>query len=243
MTAQRADGPGGPDLEEGPGRRGEAATQWAEFLPAGIGVTRPFDPAWRFEPVARAAPEAVESRLCLAAWTVGSRAVLEEQRDPKVPPVLVAGVCESAVGIGKRLMTAPTWVTVPPAQRISAGRRVLNARDGLMTRKEGSERGTFRSVRFACHDRPRTMGHPSDGGSVGLPYPHATRTDNPTRPIQPLAPSKQSTVQALYSVFVTRPIGASRNGERSATARRRDTQCLSVSALPEWSGGGPGGGT
>ena len=99
MTPQRADGPGGPDLEEGPGRRGEAATEWVELLPAGIGVTRPFDPAWCFEPVAGAAPEAVESQLCLADGTVGSRAVLEEQRDPKVSPVLVAGVFESAVGV------------------------------------------------------------------------------------------------------------------------------------------------
>src|SRR5665213_2139737 len=87
----------------------------------------------------------------------------------------------------------------------------------------------------------RIMGHPSDGGSVGLSHPQAARTDNPKEPFQPLAPSKQATVQPLYSVSVTLPIGAGRNGERSTPTRRRDTQYLPVSALPEWPGGSPGG--
>jgi len=88
----------------------------------------------------------------------------------------------------------------------------------------------------------RIVGHRSDGGSVGLSHPQAARTDNPTEPFQPLAPSKQSAGQALYSVFVTRPIGVGGNGERSTPTRRRDTQYLPVSALPERPGRSPGGG-
>jgi hypothetical protein len=52
------------------------------------------------------------------------------------------------------------------------------------------------------------MGHPSDGGSVGLEHPQAARAGNPTEPLQPLALSNHLAVPARKSVSVTRPIWA-----------------------------------
>jgi trehalose/maltose hydrolase-like predicted phosphorylase len=133
----------------GPGRGAE--------LPGGIGVSLPIDPAWCLEAVTGTAPGAVESQLCLSDGTVGSRAVLEEEHDPEVPPVLVAGVYEPADTVGEQVMTAASWAALPLAEGIPVGRRVLDLRDGLLTREAGSSRGTFRSARFACHGRPGTQ--------------------------------------------------------------------------------------
>jgi hypothetical protein len=47
----------------------------------------------------------------------------------------------------------------------------------------------------------------SDGRSVKLAHPQVARADNPTAPFQPRAPSKQSTVQALKNVSLTRRSG------------------------------------
>ena len=83
--------------------------------------------------------------------------MLEEEHDPGVPPVVVAGVYEPADTVGERVMTVATWTTLPLAEGIPVGRRVLDLRDGLLTREAGSSRGTFRSARFACHGRPGTQ--------------------------------------------------------------------------------------
>ncbi len=83
--------------------------------------------------------------------------MLEEDRNPDVAPVLVADVYESADDAGEWLMTASTWVALPLVQGIPTGRRVLDLRDGLLTREVRSDRQALRSVRFACHDRPGTQ--------------------------------------------------------------------------------------
>jgi len=132
-------------------------TRDAVELPGGIGSSLPFDPAWCLEATTGTDPAAVESQLCLSDGVVGSRAVLEEDEDPVVPPVLVAGVYEPADTVGERLMTAAPWTGLPLVEGIPVGRRVLDLRDGLLTREAGDSRGTFRSVRFACRDRPGTL--------------------------------------------------------------------------------------
>jgi trehalose/maltose hydrolase-like predicted phosphorylase len=126
------------------------------MLPGGIGRARAFDPAWCLEAVAGRPPGTEESLLCLADGTVGSRAVLEEDRDPKAP-VLVAGVFEPADGVRERLLSMPAWATLPLEEGIPPGRRVLDLRDGLLTREVDAGGRTLRSVRFACHDRPGTQ--------------------------------------------------------------------------------------
>ena len=128
-------------------------TRGAAELPGGIGTSRPFDPAWCLEAAGGTDPAAVESQLCLSDGVVGSRAVLEEG-DPIVAPVLVAGVYEPADTVGERLMTTAPWTGLHLVEGIPAGRRVLDLRDGLLTREAGDSRGTLRSARFACHYDP-----------------------------------------------------------------------------------------
>jgi hypothetical protein len=60
---------------------------------------------------------------------------------------------------------------------------------------------------------PHVLGPPLDGTSVGLAHPQAAWTENPMEPMQPLAPSKWSAVQALRSVSVTRASGGLRCGD------------------------------
>ena len=127
------------------------------MLPGGIGVARAFDPAWCLEAAPGAAPAAVESQLCLADGTVGTRAVLEEDRLPDVAPVLVTGLYEPAEVGRERLLAAPDWATLPLVEGIPAGRRVLDLRDGLLTREAGTDPQALRTARFACHGRPGTQ--------------------------------------------------------------------------------------
>ena len=157
MSQRGDEGPGAPDRGDSPVRGGATEGDRSQVLPGRIGAALPFDRAWCIEAEPGATAEAVESQLCLADGTVGSRAVLEEDRDPEVAPVLVADVYESADNAGESLMTASTWVVLPIVQGLPAGRRVLDLRDGLLTREAECDGGSFRSVRFACHDRPGTQ--------------------------------------------------------------------------------------
>jgi hypothetical protein len=147
VTDQEEDEPGGPGGRESRGPGGTTESDRVRVLPGGIGPALSYDSAWCLEAGDGSTAEAMECQLCLADGLIGSRAVLEEDRDPDVPPVLVADVYEPADGAGERLMTASTWVALPIVQGLPAGRRVLDLRDGPLTREARSDGKTFRSVR------------------------------------------------------------------------------------------------
>ena len=119
--------------------------------------SRPFDPTWCLvadtdEDMERV----VESLLCLADGVIGTRGVLEENRDPDARPVTVAGLYEPAGGVGERLMTLPSWCALPLVAGLPAGRRILDLRDGVLTRDAAVDDVTVRTVRFSCAARPGT---------------------------------------------------------------------------------------
>jgi trehalose/maltose hydrolase-like predicted phosphorylase len=101
-----------------------------------------------------AAPS-VEGEFCLADGTVGTRGVREEE-DPETPAVLVTGLYEPAPVVGERLMAVPSWLSLPLVAGIPTGHRVLDLRDGILTREVDGGDTVLRSVRFACQDRPGT---------------------------------------------------------------------------------------
>jgi len=124
-------------------------------LPGQIGTALPFDPAWCLV----ADPDddrsrVVESLLCLADGTIGSRGVLEGDVVDQVAPVMAAGVYESAPVVGEHPMPVPTWLNLPLSPTIPTGRRVLDLRDGLLTREVDEGGVVLRSCRFACLDQP-----------------------------------------------------------------------------------------
>lgn len=126
-------------------------------LPGGIGKRRPFDPAWCLVAAPDAAPDAVASQLCQADGVIGTRAVLEEARDHRVAPVLAAGVYEPAEVVHERLLASPPWTALAISPVLPPGHRVLDLRDGVLTREASGPDGALRSVRFACLDRPGTQ--------------------------------------------------------------------------------------
>ncbi len=147
-----------PSGRVGAPERGVVAPVGPEgMLPGDIGPARPFDPAWCLEAPPGAAPTAIESQLCVADGLVGTRAVLEEDHDPRVDPVLVSGLYEPAEVGNEHLLPAPSWATLPLVDGIPSGRRVLDLRDGLLHRDAGVGPRAVRSVRFACHGRPGTQ--------------------------------------------------------------------------------------
>jgi beta-phosphoglucomutase family hydrolase len=129
-------------------------------LPAGIGEGLPFDRTWCLvvaeDPGDGAAARAVESRYCLADGTVGTRGVLEERQDPDAPVVMAAGLYGPAEVVGEDMLPLPSWCTLPVAGDLPPGRRVLDLRDGVLTRVTGPRSGMLRSARFACAERPGT---------------------------------------------------------------------------------------
>ncbi len=146
-------------------------------LPARIGERLPFDPAWCLvvaEPGGGAADalgdeldeqsersQVTESLLTVADGVIGTRGVLEE--DAGDGAVVAAGLYQPAGGVGERLVPMPSWCRLDTATRAAPGRRVLDLRDGLLTREAGGPAGgstgsdvVLRTARFACIARPGT---------------------------------------------------------------------------------------
>ncbi|MGD0394076.1 MAG: glycosyl hydrolase family 65 protein [Acidimicrobiales bacterium] len=96
-----------------------------------------------------------ESLLCLADGTVGTRGVLEEE-DPDTPPVTAADLYEPGGGSGEHLTTLPSWCMLPLVGGMPTGRRLLDLRDGMLTREVTVGDSTMLSRRFACIARPGT---------------------------------------------------------------------------------------
>ncbi len=117
----------------------------------------PFDPRWCVVAATGGDMEPVtESRLCLADGTVGTRGVLEQEDDPDIPPVTAADLYEPDGGSGERLMALPSWCTLPLVGGMPIGRRVLDLRDGMLTREVVAGDSTLLTGRFACIARPGT---------------------------------------------------------------------------------------
>ncbi len=97
-----------------------------------------------------------ESILCLADGAIGTRGVLEEDRDPRIAPVAAAGLYEPAAGSAEHLMALPSWCALPLADGIPIGKRTLDLRDGVLTREVAGDGFLLRTRRFACVARPGT---------------------------------------------------------------------------------------
>ena len=124
-------------------------------LPGLLGTALPFDPAWCL--VADSDDDrsrVAESLLCLANGTIGSRGVLEGDAVDQVAPVMAAGIYESAPVVGEHPMPVPSWLDLPLSPAIPTGRRVLDLRDGLLTREVDEGGVVLRSCRFVCLDQP-----------------------------------------------------------------------------------------
>ena len=134
---------------------GERPSGTTVGLPGGIGHALPFDPAWCLViEDGTGSPGAAESQLCLADGTLGTRAVLEDDADPSVPSVVVAGIYEPAEVVVERLMPVESWTSLPLVAGLPAGRRVLDLRDGTLRRDVEVHGQRLHSVRFACLDLP-----------------------------------------------------------------------------------------
>lgn len=95
-----------------------------------------------------------ESLLCLADGVIGTRGVLEEARASSFP-VVVAGLYEPDDKVGERIAAVPSWCSLRAPGVHSSGRRVLDLRDGLLTREvRDGDRLLLRTLRFACAARP-----------------------------------------------------------------------------------------
>ena len=154
-------------------------------LPAGLGRRLAFDPEWCIvvdgeggpgalpgaspglsdgEPrpgLGTAGPEralVAESLLTVADGLVGTRGVLEE--DAGDGAVVAAGLYQPAAGVQDRLLPMVSWCAVPGIAADGPGRRVLDLRDGVLTRQATvagqNSPQTLRTARFACADRPGT---------------------------------------------------------------------------------------
>jgi trehalose/maltose hydrolase-like predicted phosphorylase len=130
-------------------------------LPGGLGPARIEDPTWCLVvgqvgvdldgPSTRVA----ESLLCVADGAVGTRGVLEEDAD-RGPSVLVGGLYQPAPEVAETLMALPGWCALALEPGLPAGRRVLDLRDGVLTRVARGPAGRLSSARFACIARPGT---------------------------------------------------------------------------------------
>jgi len=129
-------------------------------LPGSIGEAYPFDATWCLAvDVAEERSRVAASWCCVADGTVGTRGVLENERGPGSPAVMAAGLYQPAPEVGEAPLALPSWCMLPLPDGLVAGRRVLDLRDGLLTRKVDGGRtdGVFLwSVRFACAGRPGT---------------------------------------------------------------------------------------
>ncbi len=148
----------------------------APFLPGGLGPALAFDPSWCLvvgeDPVHGAEPalrrartpdwsRVEQSLLCVADGVIGTRGVLEEEAGEDLSAVAGAGYYEPAPGVGDRLAGLPVWCDLPLVRDLGSGRRVLDLRDGVLTRTvahdgDGAGEVGFSSARFACAERPGT---------------------------------------------------------------------------------------
>ncbi|MGB7052421.1 MAG: hypothetical protein WBG41_12690, partial [Acidimicrobiales bacterium] len=119
---------------------------------------RPFDPTWCVvADLDEDTERVVETLLCTADGSFGTRGVLEERRPPGALPVIVGGVFEPDQAVGERLMAVPGWCTLPIQGSLPPGQRVLDLRDGVQSRAARTCNGcALRSARFACAGRPGT---------------------------------------------------------------------------------------
>ncbi len=123
---------------------------------AGLGRGYEFDPTWclrRAESPSGAAERVTESLLCLSDGVVGTRAVLEEREDPEIAAVMAGGVYEAAEQVTERLLELASWFALPLRGTVP-GERVLDLRDGTLTRRAGEGADRLVTVRFASARRP-----------------------------------------------------------------------------------------
>ncbi|WP_067537255.1 glycosyl hydrolase family 65 protein [Nocardia crassostreae] len=95
------------------------------------------------------------SVFTVGAGAVATRGVLEESESGAGPETLISGVYIGA-GPEQHLLEGPRWtrVDVDPPQ---AAQRFLDLYGGVLHRVETLGDGTFRSIRFACADRPGVL--------------------------------------------------------------------------------------
>ncbi len=129
-------------------------------LPGGIGPARAEDPTWCLvlgdaaTGLDDAAIGVAEALLCLADGAIGTRGVLEDRPPGATPAVLAAGLYQEAPEVGEALLGLPGWCALDLPGALPAGRRVLDLRDGVLTRVATGLDGTLVSARFACIARP-----------------------------------------------------------------------------------------
>jgi trehalose/maltose hydrolase-like predicted phosphorylase len=138
----------------------------------GHGWARPFDPTWCVDADAVAGEDTervIESLLCTADGSLGTRGVLEEPGSSGGLPVMVGQVYEPDAAEGERLMCVPGWFALPIHEGLPTGRRILDLRDGLLTRMVARTEGPdVRTERFACAGRPGTAVLRADVAAVAL---------------------------------------------------------------------------
>ncbi|GAB4585915.1 glycosyl hydrolase family 65 protein [Nocardia sp. IFM 10818] len=95
------------------------------------------------------------SVFTIGAGAVATRGVPEESEAGAGPETLISGVYIGA-GPEQHLLEGPRWtrVDVDPPQ---AAQRFLDLYGGVLHRVEAVGDGTFRSIRFACADRPGVL--------------------------------------------------------------------------------------
>ena len=159
LTVQaRHDPPGRHDEHDRHDPPGRHDVRGTEAMPAGTGEQLPFDAAWCLVVATTDGPDddagVRESLLALADGAVGTRGVLEE--DAGAGAVVAAGLYEPADIVGERLVSMPSWCRLPVAGGLSPGRRVLDLRDGVLTRATDNGAASLRTARFACIAQPGT---------------------------------------------------------------------------------------
>lgn len=167
--------------------RAAAEAGAARVLPGVLGPARPEDPVWCVVigeadgdlDYARAG--AAEALLCVGDGAIGTRGVLEE-RAAGTSNVLAAGLYQPAAEVSEVLMALPGWCSLPlRGDRLPGGRRVLDLRDGVLTRSVLRGPTRIATARFACVARPgvAVMAAEVDSGTWAAP-PGVPQGDGPT---------------------------------------------------------------
>ncbi|WP_167475196.1 glycoside hydrolase family 65 protein [Nocardia arthritidis] len=131
----------------------DADVTFAQVAPRSARTEERFDPAWS---IVEEPGNTLRRRVSEALFTIGdggvaTRGSVEEDGPDTAPGVLVNGVY-TGTGPEQHLLDCPRWTGLTIDPPIDADERVLDLRDGVLYRREPG--GDFRSLRFACADRP-----------------------------------------------------------------------------------------